>query len=86
MGVKETLSKQLGNSEEYVAIATVEASKYQETNIDVIAYLTNTEHVPGVYVTLNKPFDKVAALLKKRMSILTLFYLLMQSLKQQAAE
>ena len=66
MGIKEQLEKELEHSKEYVALATVSAKEYQEANMEIIAYLVNTQNTPGVYVTLNRSFETVAERLKKR--------------------
>jgi len=63
MGIKEKLQKELQLSKDYVALATVSARAYQETNMEIIEYLVNEQNTPGVYVTLNKPFDVVKAAL-----------------------
>ena len=56
MVVGDIIEKSLRGINEYVALATVDAEHYQQTNIDLIYYLTETDNTPGVYVTLNKPF------------------------------
>lgn len=50
---------------EYVALATVEASKYQKTNLEIIKEIISDENIPGVYVTLNKPFRIMQSIIKK---------------------
>ena len=52
---KKRFNEQLISMKDYVALATVNAKKYQQTNIDIIKSLTD-KGIPGVYVTLNKPF------------------------------
>lgn len=65
MVIRDILEKNLSGVQQYVALATVDASKYQETNIEFISYLTTVSNTPGVYVTLNKPFATLDALFKK---------------------
>ncbi len=48
--------KKLGTRQEFVAIAKVDASSYSEANLSIIKYMVNTQKIPGVYVTLNKPY------------------------------
>ncbi len=60
---KKSISK-LKSLKEYVAIALVDADKYQKTNIKIIGELVK-ENVPGVYVTLNRPHENVKKILKK---------------------
>ena len=56
---------QLKNLSDYVALAVVDADKYQQTNIKIIAELTK-QNIPGVYVTLNRPYENVKDILKKQ--------------------
>ncbi len=65
MPVGDIFEKSLSGVEEYVALATVDAVRYQQTNIDLVKYLTGVDGTPGVYVTLNKPFSTMEALFKK---------------------
>src|SRR3989338_7942505 len=54
---KEGLSA-LKKLQDYVALAIVDADKYQATNIKIIKELV-VAGIPGVYVTLNKPYDTI---------------------------
>jgi len=63
--IKKEFSDKLSNLKHYVALATVDAKEYQKTNLEIIKHLTSHENIPGVYVTLNKPFDTMESLLKK---------------------
>ena len=60
---KNNLS-QLKGLNGYVAIAIVDAEKYEKTNLNIIKELVN-EGTPGVYVTLNKPYANIKNLLEK---------------------
>ncbi|MEK6904665.1 MAG: hypothetical protein AABW87_03670 [Nanoarchaeota archaeon] len=51
--------KKLGDRKEYVALATVKAELYYEANLSIIKYLVNTANIPGVYVSLNKPYEAI---------------------------
>jgi KaiC/GvpD/RAD55 family RecA-like ATPase len=63
--VDEEFDKKLKDLKEYVALATVGAKHYQETNLSIIKHLTDN-NVPGVYVTLNKPFKTMQGIFKKK--------------------
>lgn len=63
--VDRVFEKELKGAKEYVALATVAAKKYQKTNLEIIKHLTEEEGVPGVYVTLNKPFATIKTLFVK---------------------
>ncbi|MBS3144983.1 hypothetical protein J4208_05360 [Candidatus Woesearchaeota archaeon] len=65
MVVGDIIEKSLRGINEYVALATVDAEHYQQTNIDLIYYLTETDNTPGVYVTLNKPFTTMESIFKR---------------------
>jgi|TARA_B100001971_G_scaffold182939_1_gene180572 hypothetical protein len=62
--VDETLHKNLKDLKEYVALATVNAKDYQNINLEIIRHMIEEENIPGVYVTLNKPFKTLKSLLK----------------------
>lgn len=56
--------EELTKMHDYVALATVEAEDYQQMNLKIIKSLTE-KSIPGVYVTLNKPFVTLQELFKK---------------------
>ncbi len=55
--VKETFKKEVKSLKDFILLITVDAKSYQKTVIDVIKFLVNEQNIPGVYVTLNKPFE-----------------------------
>ena len=63
--IKTEFNKKLKNLKQYVALATIEAKNYSKTNLKIIKHLIDSENIPGVYVTLNKPFENLAGTLKK---------------------
>lgn len=63
-GLKEFESK-IKNLKDYIALATVPAKSYTKNNIEMIKILTNVQNTPGVYVTLNKPFEVLEGDFKK---------------------
>ena len=65
MSVKERLDKELKNLSEYIALATVNAKNYQKTNVEIVKHLTKDKNTPGVYVTLNKPYDVMKKVFEK---------------------
>ena len=62
--IKEEFKAKLKNLKEYVAIATISSDSYQETNLAIVNYLTK-ENIPGVYITLNKPFETMQEIFTK---------------------
>lgn len=55
--VKETFKKEVKSLRDYILLITVDAKNYQKTAVDVVKFLVNEQNIPGVYVTLNKPYD-----------------------------
>lgn len=54
--VKDTFKKEVKSLKDYILLITVDANSYQKTIIDAVKFL-NVQGIPGVYVTLNKPYD-----------------------------
>ncbi len=50
---------------QYIALATVDPKNYQKTNLEIIKHLTGEKNIPGVYITLNKPFETMQGIFKK---------------------
>ncbi len=55
---KNGFISELKGLKEYVALAVVDSAKYQKTNVKIIKKLVD-EGTPGVYVTLNKPYENI---------------------------
>lgn len=62
----EILEKNLNGLSEYVALATVSPKSYKEVNIEIIRYLVKDSNMPGVYVTLNAPYETVKKRLEEK--------------------
>lgn len=54
--VKESFKKEIKSLKDYIFLITVDAKSYQKTAIDIVKFLSE-QNIPGVYVTLNKPYD-----------------------------
>jgi len=61
--VKETFRKEVKSLKDYILLITVDAKSYQKTTIDVVKSLSE-QNIPGVYVTLNKPYEIVQRILE----------------------
>ena len=57
--VQETFKKEVKSLKDYLLLVTVSAKSYQSTVTDLLRFLVNEQNVPGVYVTLNKPYEIV---------------------------
>lgn len=64
--IGQQFKKEVKGLKEYVVLATVKAKDYQNTNLEIIKHLTEGEKIPGVYVTLAKPFKTLQATFKKK--------------------
>ena len=49
--------KEIKGLRDYILLITVNAKNYQKTTVDAVKFLVNEQNVPGVYVTLNKPYE-----------------------------
>jgi len=63
--IKEEFNEKLKDLKQYVALATIDAKNYHKTNLKIIKHLIDSENIPGVYVTLNKPFENMEGTLKR---------------------
>ncbi len=54
---KEAFKKEIKSLRDYIILITVNAKNYQNAALDIVKFLVNEQGVPGVYVTLNKPYD-----------------------------
>ncbi len=55
--VKETFKKEIKSLKDYILLVTVDAKNYQKASIDVVRFLVNGQSTPGIYITLNKPYE-----------------------------
>lgn len=56
--------KEVKDLKDYIVLVTVDAKNYKKTNTDIIKYFVKEKKTPGVYVTLNKPYNIVERDLK----------------------
>ena len=64
-GLSSTLKRRIGKVRNYVALAIINPKLYQKINLGIIRNLIQKEKTPGLYVTLNKPFEVMFNLFKK---------------------
>ena len=55
--LEESFKKEVKSLKDYILLVTVDAKSYQAAAIDLVKFLVNEQNTPGVYVTLNKPYD-----------------------------
>lgn len=65
MDVKAQFKKEVSDLKDYIVLIKVGAKDYQDTNVAILKSLVNEQKTPGIYVTLNKPFEVMQRLLKK---------------------
>ncbi|MBI2659512.1 hypothetical protein HYX05_05435, partial [Candidatus Woesearchaeota archaeon] len=61
--LKESLKREVKSLKDYLILVTVDAKSYQKTAADIVKSLVN-DGAPGVYVTLNKPYDIMQRILE----------------------
>ena len=55
--LRESFKKEVRSLKDYILLITVDSKNYQKTVIDVVKFLVSEQNIPGVYVTLNKPYE-----------------------------
>ncbi len=60
---RDRYKKEMKELKDYILLITSDAKSYQETAIEILKVLINEQHVPGVYVTLNKPYEIIQRML-----------------------
>jgi hypothetical protein len=65
LDLKSKFKKNVKNLQDYIVLVTADAKTYQKSNIEILKYLVSEQKTPGVYVTLNKPFEVMQRLLKQ---------------------
>ena len=55
--VKEIFEKETKKLNDFMIFISVSAQSYQSTIIGILNSLVKEQHIPGVYVTLNKPYE-----------------------------
>src|SRR3989344_9607851 len=60
----QIFDKEIKSLKDYLILVTVDAKSYQKAAIDIVRSLVNEDGIPGVYVTLNKPYDIMKRILE----------------------
>lgn len=55
--VKEIFKKETKSLSDYILLITMSAKSYQNATTDILKFLVTEQRIPGVYVTLNKPYE-----------------------------
>lgn len=70
MPKKSKTISSLKGMKDYVALAIISGQNFQETNQEIVAELVH-DNIPGVYVTLNRPYENVKKKLEAKTVDLT---------------
>ncbi len=65
MDLKLKFKKEVKNLKDYIVLVRVSSGDYKKTNIEILKLLVNEQKTPGIYVTLNKPFEVMQRQLKQ---------------------
>ena len=65
INVKDKFKKGVRSLENYIVFVTVNAKNYQKSNLEILKLLVSEQKTPGVYVTLNKPFEVMQRLFEQ---------------------
>lgn len=58
-GIITQFKKKVKDLHDYIVLVVVNTKKYQDTNIELTKYLINEKSIPGVYISLNRPFEVI---------------------------
>lgn len=61
---RDDFKREVKNLDDYVALVVVGAKDYRKTAEELINFLVSVEKLPGVYITLNKPYEIILRELK----------------------
>ena len=68
--------KELSKMDSYVVLFLVNINSYQRTTMEAIKYLSKEEGLPGVYVSVNKPYQSIkSSLLGEKIDIKTMIFI-----------
>lgn len=62
--VAELLEYLRGVPKDFIVLVNVDAEDYLRTNIEVLKVLANEDSLPGVYITVNKPYSTIKRILE----------------------
>jgi len=65
LDLKVKFKKEVKNLKDYIVLVRVSSGDYKKANIEILKLLVNEQKIPGIYVTLNKPFEVMQRLLKQ---------------------
>ena len=58
--IAETLKEKLDEiPEPFICLVVTPTEKYQSVNFELLKYMVNEKKIPGVYVTVNKPYEVI---------------------------
>jgi len=74
--LKERIEKALKDQPDPgISLVLTTAKQYNETNLALTEYMINTKGIPGVYVTLNKPYRTMKKLLEDKVDLRMLIFI-----------
>jgi len=67
MDIHKQVKQKLGklNLDNALVLILVDSKHYNEVNIELIKYLNVDKHLPGVYVTVNKPYATIKRIMEQ---------------------
>ena len=72
----ETIDKSLKDeTEPGISLVLTSAKKYNDANVALTEYMVNTKGIPGVYVTLNKPYRTMKKNLEGKVDLRMLIFI-----------
>jgi len=64
MDIDKEIQKKLAGIDKSLVLVLVDAKRYTEANIQILKYLSINKKLPGIYVTVNKPYLTIKKILE----------------------
>ncbi len=74
--IASILKKELSDLDAYVVLLLVNLNNYQKTSLEALRYLSREMSLPGVYVSVNKPYSSLrTSLVKEKIDVDTMIFI-----------
>ncbi len=74
--ITSILKKELSEMDSYVILLLVNLNNYQKASLEALRYLSREMNLPGVYVSVNKPYSSLrTSLIKEKIDVDTMIFI-----------
>ncbi len=76
VNVLNKLRDELAGMDSYIALMLVDMKGYQRASIDALKYFSIEEGIPGVYISINRPYSSLKSiLLREKIDVETMIFI-----------